>query len=123
MGTAEFFYNYGYYLSYPSFKNNQVNNSNIVVTKVYNRKPSKLDSTRHLNKLHLKNRKQHNCHYTEQLQNTLYEIGSYGAMAAYDPDTGITINQNRFIYGGYYGSSLEAVSLVTGQALWNGPPT
>jgi hypothetical protein len=40
-------------------------------------------------------------------------------MGAYDPDSGITVNQNRFIYGGYYGSSLEAVSLITGQALWN----
>ena len=50
---------------------------------------------------------------------TMYEIGGYGALAAYDPDTGITINQNRFIYGGYYGSSYEAVNLVTGQSLWN----
>ena len=118
LGTAEFFYNYGYYLSYASYRNNQVNNSGIVVTK---------STTGNLVNWSVQGS---SSNFTSRIRSnitvtipgsyrTLYQIGSYGAMAAYDPDTGITINQNRFIYGGYYGSSLEAVSLLTGQALWN----
>jgi len=51
---------------------------------------------------------------------TIWQVpGGYGDYGAYDPDTMISVNQNRFIYGGYYGSSLEAFSLITGQSLWN----
>ena len=51
---------------------------------------------------------------------TIWQVpGGYGDYGAYDPDSMIAVNQNRFIYGGYYGSSLEAFSLITGQSLWN----
>jgi len=50
---------------------------------------------------------------------TIYQTGSYGNLGSYDPDTGITVVQGRFIYGGYYGSIYEAVDLTTGRLLWN----
>ncbi len=50
---------------------------------------------------------------------TVYQTGSYGALGAYDPETGITVQEDRFIYGGYYGSNFWAVDLVTGRMLWN----
>jgi hypothetical protein len=50
---------------------------------------------------------------------TIYQTGSYGQLGAYDPDTGISVFQDRFIYGGYYGSNFAGVNMVTGQMLWN----
>lgn len=50
---------------------------------------------------------------------TIYSVGSYGSLGSYDPDSGITVVEDRFIYGGYYGSNFWAVNLVTGQTLWN----
>jgi hypothetical protein len=51
---------------------------------------------------------------------TIYTTGSYGSLGAYDPDTGITVIEDRFIYGGYYGSNFWAIDLVHGgQTLWN----
>jgi hypothetical protein len=50
---------------------------------------------------------------------TLYTTGGYGSLGAYDPETGITVIEDRFIYGGYYGSNFWAVNLVTGQMIWN----
>jgi hypothetical protein len=51
---------------------------------------------------------------------TIYTVGSYGSLGAYDPDTGITVIEDRFIYGGYYGSNFWAIDLVHGgQTLWN----
>ncbi len=50
---------------------------------------------------------------------TLYQVGAYGNLGAYDPDTGITVIQGRFIHGGYYGSIYEAIDLTTGELLWN----
>jgi len=118
IGTAQFFYLGGYMLSYLSFRNNQVNNSGIVLTKSttgFLVNWSVTGTSTNFNTRIVSN-------ITVTIPNsyrTMYEIGSYGALAAYDPDTGITINQNRFIYGGFYGSSYEAVNLVTGQSLWN----
>jgi len=118
LGTAEFFYRNGYYLSYQSVISNRVNNSGIVVTK--STTGNLVNWTVQGSSSNFNSRIVSNITVTiPGSYRTLYQIGSYGAMAAYDPDSGITINQNRFIYGGYYGSSLEAVSLVTGQALWN----
>ena len=45
--------------------------------------------------------------------------GSYGALGSYDPESGITVIQSRFIYGNVYGANYVAISLVTGQMLWN----
>ncbi|MEM2099535.1 MAG: PQQ-binding-like beta-propeller repeat protein [Candidatus Bathyarchaeia archaeon] len=45
--------------------------------------------------------------------------GSYGALGAYDPESGITVIQSRFQYANVYGAGYVAVSLVTGQVLWN----
>ena len=50
---------------------------------------------------------------------TQYQTGSYGAFGAYDPDTGITVIQSRFLYGGFYGSSYVAINTNTGQQIWN----
>ena len=118
LGTAEFHYQYGYYLSYNAVRNIQVNNSGIVVNKAT--QGNLVNWSVQGSSSNFTSRIVSNITVTIPASyRTLYQIGSYGAMAAYDPETGITVNQNRFIYGGYYGSSLEAVSLVTGQALWN----
>jgi len=50
---------------------------------------------------------------------TIYQTGSYGSLGAFDPESGITVNQDRFIHGGYYGAGFWAVDLTTGQTLWN----
>jgi hypothetical protein len=50
---------------------------------------------------------------------TAYQTGSYGAFGAFDPDTGITVIQSRFLHGGFYGSSYIAINTNTGQQLWN----
>jgi hypothetical protein len=50
---------------------------------------------------------------------TAYQTGAYGAFGAYDPESGISVIQSRFLYGGFYGSSYVAVSMVTGKQLWN----
>jgi hypothetical protein len=118
IGTVEMFYRNGYYLSYLSFRNNQVTNGNITLTK--STTGFLVNWTVQGTSTNFTTRIASNISVTiPNSYRTLYEIGSYGALAAYDPDTGITINQNRFIYGGFYGSSYEAVNLVTGQALWN----
>ncbi len=55
-----------------------------------------------------------------QSYRTAYQTSSYGNnLAAYDPESGISIQQNRFIYGGYYGSSYIATNIKTGQQIWN----
>jgi hypothetical protein len=45
--------------------------------------------------------------------------GSYGALGSYDPESGITVIQSRFLYGNVFGANYVAISLVTGQMLWN----
>ena len=45
--------------------------------------------------------------------------GSYGALGAFDPESGITVVQSRFLYGNVYGFNLVAINLVNGQVLWN----
>jgi len=50
---------------------------------------------------------------------TPYQTSDYGGVtAAVDYDSMISVQQHRFIYGGFYGYSLEAVSLETGKVLW-----
>jgi hypothetical protein len=43
----------------------------------------------------------------------------YGFLGAYDPDTGVTVIQSRFLYGNVYGYNLVAMDLNTGTILWN----
>ena len=118
LGNLEYFYRDGYVLSFAPYRNIQVNNSGIVVTKA--RTGWLVNWSVQGSSSNFTSRIVSNISVTIQLSyRTLYQIGGYGDLGAYDPDTGISINQNRFIYGGYYGSSLEAVDLVTGQALWN----
>jgi len=58
---------------------------------------------------------------------TLYEPNFGYGYGAYDPVTGISITENRFIYGGFYGSFFEATSFVNASkpiggsatVLWN----
>ncbi len=58
---------------------------------------------------------------------TLYEPNFGYGYGAYDPVTGISITENRFLAGGFYGSSFEATSFVNTtnpiggmtQVLWN----
>lgn len=118
IGTVEMFYRDGYFLSYASFKNNQVTNGNITVTK--STTGNLVNWTVQGSSTNFTSRIVSNITVTiPNSLRTIYQTGSYGALGAYDPDTGITINQNRFIYGGFYGSSYEAVNLVTGQSIWN----
>jgi len=58
---------------------------------------------------------------------TLYEPNFGYGYGAYDPVTGISITENRFIYGGFFGSSWQATSFVNSSypiggsatVLWN----
>ena len=50
---------------------------------------------------------------------TIYEPNFGYGYGAFDPVTGISITQNRFLQGGFYGDSFIATSLVTGKVLWN----
>jgi hypothetical protein len=51
---------------------------------------------------------------------TIYTTSSYGNIGAgIDYDTMISVQQNRFIYGGFYGFFLTATDLTTGRVLWN----
>ncbi|XHH08018.1 MAG: PQQ-binding-like beta-propeller repeat protein [Candidatus Bathyarchaeia archaeon] len=51
---------------------------------------------------------------------TLYQTSNYGNVAAaIDYETMISVQQHRFIYGGFYGYSLVAQDLTTGKILWN----
>jgi len=50
---------------------------------------------------------------------TAYQVSDYGnVLAAVDYDSMISVQQHRFIYGGYYGYRLEAQDLTTGKQLW-----
>ncbi|MCL2134406.1 MAG: PQQ-binding-like beta-propeller repeat protein [Candidatus Bathyarchaeota archaeon] len=50
---------------------------------------------------------------------TAYGVSDYGnVLAAVDWDSMISVQQHRFIYGGYYGYRLEALDLETGKILW-----
>jgi hypothetical protein len=50
---------------------------------------------------------------------TPYQTSNYGnVLGAVDYDAMITVQQHRFIYGGFYGYSLEAIDLTTGKTLW-----
>jgi hypothetical protein len=115
-----YFYRDGYVLSFyrNSSLDGQVTNGNITVNKDYTGylvNWSVSGSSSNFNSRIVSN-------ITVTIPNsyrTIYQIGSYGALGSYDPETGITIVGSRFIYGGYYGSMYEAVNLVTGQLLWN----
>ncbi len=51
---------------------------------------------------------------------TLYQTSTYGNVGgAIDYESMISVQQHRFIYGGYYGSSYVATDLTTGKVLWN----
>jgi hypothetical protein len=50
---------------------------------------------------------------------TIYEPNFGYGYGAFDPSTGISVTQNRFLAGGFYGDSFIATSLVTGKVLWN----
>lgn len=50
---------------------------------------------------------------------TIYEPNFGYGYGAFDPVTGISITENRFLQGGFYGDSFIATSLVTGKVLWN----
>jgi len=50
---------------------------------------------------------------------TAYQISDYGnVLAAVDFESMISVQQHRFLYGGYYGYKLEALDLETGKKLW-----
>jgi hypothetical protein len=118
LGNLEYFNREGYVLSFAPYQNIQTTNGNITVTKA--RVGFLVNWSVQGSSSNFASRIVSNISVKIPLSyRTLYQIGSYGDLGAYDPETGITINQNRFIYGGYYGSSLEATNLVTGQALWN----
>jgi hypothetical protein len=51
---------------------------------------------------------------------TLYQTSTYGNIGGgIDYDTMISVQQDRFIYGGFYGSRLAATDLINGRVLWN----
>jgi hypothetical protein len=115
---GEMFYVNGFYLSYRQTNTTQTTDSNITITR---------STTGHLvnwtsqgSSTNFTSRIESNVTVTiPNSLRTIWQTGGYGALGAYDPETGITVIQGRFIYGGYYGSIYEAVNLRTGQLLWN----
>jgi hypothetical protein len=51
---------------------------------------------------------------------TIYQTSTYGNVGAgIDYESMISVQQHRFIYGGFYGSFFTATDLTTGRVLWN----
>jgi hypothetical protein len=51
---------------------------------------------------------------------TIYQTSNYGNIGGgIDYDTMISVQQDRFIYGGFYGFNLRATDLTTGRVIWN----
>jgi hypothetical protein len=117
-GGVDFFYRDGYYLSYHSVNSTSMTNGGITVARATS--GFLVNWTEQGSSSNFASRIVSNISITlPQSLRTLYEIGAYGNLGAYDPDTGITVVQSRFIYGGYYGSNFWAVNLLTGQTQWN----
>jgi hypothetical protein len=118
LGTAEMFYRNGYYLSYRVNSTDYMTTANITVAR--STTGFLVNWTEQGSSTNFTSRIVSNITVTiPNSLRTVYQTGAYGALGAYDPDTGITIIQDRFIYGGYYGSNYWAVNLLTGQMLWN----
>lgn len=51
---------------------------------------------------------------------TMYQTSTYGNIGGgIDYESMISVQQHRFIYGGFYGSFFTATNLLTGKVLWN----
>lgn len=117
--TGTVFIHDGYVLSFQRTSYVQVTNDNITVNKAW--KGFFVNWTEQGTSSNFASRILSNVIATiSESYRTIWQVpGGYGDYGAFDPELMIGVNQNRFIYGGYYGSSLEAFSLVTGQSLWN----
>jgi hypothetical protein len=117
--TGTVFIHDGYILSFQRTSYIQVTNDNITVNKAW--RGFLVNWSEQGSSSNFNSRIQSNISATlPESYRTIWQVpGGYGDYGAYDPELMISVNQNRFIYGGYYGSSLEAFSLLTGQSLWN----
>ncbi len=117
-GTHEMYYRNGYYLAFQNTGSINQTRENITITRAYT--GFMINWTAEGSSTNFTSRIVSNVSVTLPTSlRTLYQVGAYGNLGAYDPDTGITVIQGRFIHGGYYGSIYEAVDLKTGQLLWN----
>ncbi len=117
-GNLEMYYRNGYYLAFQNTGSVNVTRANITVTTAYTgywiNWTSQGASTNFTSRIV--------SNISTSLPTslrTLYQVGSYGNLGAYDPESGITVIQSRFIHGGYYGSTYQAVDVTTGQLIWN----
>ncbi len=118
---ANFYYYNGYFLSFQWVNSTTSIYDGVSVTLAYNgylinwtEQGSAAFSTRIVGNISLT---------LPESYRTLYEPNFGYGYGAYDPVKGINIVENRFIYGGFYGSSFEAQSFVSskpigGSATW-----
>lgn len=119
-GNAELFYRDGYYYSFQGINTTTASPAvNITVNTGYNGFLIKWNSAG--SSSNFTSRIASNTSiFLPTSYRTLYTTSNYGNIAgAVDYDTMISVQQHRFIYGGYYGYGLVATDLTTGQVLWN----
>jgi hypothetical protein len=117
-GNLELYYRNGYFLAFQNTGSINVTRANITVTTTYTGNwinwTSQGASTNFTSRI-ISNVSG----ILPTSLRTLYQVGAYGNLGAYDPESGITVIQSRFIHGGYYGSTYQAVDVTTGQLIWN----
>ncbi len=117
-GGLELYYRNGYYLGFQNTGSVNVTQANITVTTAYTGNWINWTAQGSSNNFTTRIVSNISSILPTSLR-TLYQVGAYGNLGAYDPDTGITVVQSRFIHGGFYGSTYQAVDVTTGQLIWN----
>ncbi len=117
-GSLEMYYRDGYYLAFQNTGAINQTSGNITIARDYT--GFMINWTSQGTSNNFTSRIMSNISVTLPVSlRTLYQVGAYGNLGAYDPDTGVTVIQGRFIHGGYYGSIYEAIDLTNGKLLWN----
>jgi hypothetical protein len=119
--SAELFFRDGYYYSFQGIKTNTETPAiNVTVTDSYEGYLIKWDSLG--SSTNFNSRIESNTSVTLPMSyRTAYQTSTYGnILGGFDPESMITVQQHRFLYGGYYGYSLVAYDLKNdGKILWN----
>jgi len=119
-GVAELFYRDGYYYSFRAVASRTATPApNITVTTGYDGFLIKWDSWG--TSTNFASRVVSNVSvYLPMSYRTPYQTSTYGNIGgAIDYESMISVNQNRFVYAGFYGYTLNATDLKTGKSLWN----
>lgn len=117
-GNLEMYYRNGYFLAFQNTGSINVTQANITVTTAYTGYWINWTSQGSSNNFSSRIISNISTTLPTSLR-TLYQVGAYGNLGAYDPENGITVIQSRFIHGGFYGSTYQAVDVTTGELLWN----